>query len=142
MKKEIYICDICQEESGAPRTNDDVQRVIFTTETNEGRATKPYFSNVKLDWCEQCREKALAGNAIFAEGAMGHNKYFFRDTTPLISKQKLSEMLKGEIWESHALTPVFLNEHQTTERMIDDINVMCLKAHNTVLENLLDYLKI
>ena len=78
MKKEIYMCDICGEEAGAPRKGDDTPRqVIFTTEQNEGRATKPYFDYVKIDWCEQCRMKALGGCAIFATGAMGYNKYEF-----------------------------------------------------------------
>lgn len=79
MKKEIYMCDICGEEAGSPRTGDDVARqVIFLTEQNEGRSAKPYFEYVKFDWCEQCRYKALLGYAIYAEGAMGHNKYFFK----------------------------------------------------------------
>ena len=82
MKKEIYYCDICGEESGAPRKNEGNIQVIFTTEQDEGRVTKPYFETVLIDWCEQCRYKALQGNAIFAEGAMGYNKYFFKDLSP------------------------------------------------------------
>ncbi len=142
MKKEIYMCDICEEEAGAPRKGDGQVQVIFTTEQNEGRTTKPYFELVKIDWCEQCRHKALQGNVIFAEGAMGYNKYYFRDSTGEISKRQLHKMIEEEIWEKHVLTDEFLREHQTTPRMIDDINAMCLKSHNDVLEKLLDYLKI
>ena len=78
MKKEIYICDICEEEAGSPRSGQGSVQVIFLTETNEGQATKPYFQLVNIDWCEQCRTRALSGEAIFAEGAMGYNKYFFK----------------------------------------------------------------
>ena len=79
MKKEIYICDICGEESGAPRKGDGKVQVIFTTEQNQGISTKPYFEFVSIDWCEQCRSKALAGNAIYATGAMGYNQYYFKE---------------------------------------------------------------
>ena len=84
MKKEVYYCDICGEESGAPRKGDEKMQVIFTTETNEGRACKPYLEFVHLDWCEQCRQRVLSGDAIFAEGAMGYNKYFFKAMNKLI----------------------------------------------------------
>ena len=79
MKKEIWYCDICKEESGAPRKGEGQVQVIFTTEQNEGRATKPYLEMVNIDWCEQCRNKVLSGQALFAKGAMGYNDYYFSE---------------------------------------------------------------
>lgn len=75
MKKEIYECDICESE--ADNVNLDIQ-VIFETECNEGRSTAPYFRDEVLDLCNICKEKNLRGNYIFASGAMGYNKYYFK----------------------------------------------------------------
>lgn len=80
MKKEIYICDLCKEEIRSPRKGEKKVQVIFTTEQEQGITIKqPYFELVDLDWCEQCKTKALNGKAIFASGAMGYNKYYFKD---------------------------------------------------------------
>lgn len=82
MKKEIYYCDICQKEAGSPRSRDlsaeETFQVIFTTEQNEGRSTESYLEYKKIDICENCRNRILIGEALFAEGAMGHNKYYFK----------------------------------------------------------------
>ena len=144
MKKEIYFCDICKEESGAPRKGEGKVQVIFTTEQNEGRTSRPYFEIVDINWCEQCRYKALQGNAIWATGAMGYNEYRFGGSTAEISKRQLHKMIEEEIWTRHELTSEFLKKHQLNKsvHLIEDINDLCLKSHNTVLENLLDYLKI
>jgi hypothetical protein len=75
MKKEIYECDICS--TTATNVNLDIQ-VIFETEQQEGRSTKSYFRDEILDLCNECKEKNLRGNYIFASGAMGYNKYYFK----------------------------------------------------------------
>ena len=50
--------------------------VIFLTETNEGRTTDPYFSQVEIDICNKCKEFMLKNRRyITAVGAMGYNKY-------------------------------------------------------------------
>lgn len=80
MKKEIIYCDVCEkekpwEESYTPKNLD----VIFTTDQEEGRSCKPYLSKEKLDICNKCYSILLEGNYIFASGAMGHNKYWFKN---------------------------------------------------------------
>ena len=76
MKKEEYYCDICAKEfeSFGPLST----HVIFETEQNEGRASKPYFSSAKIDICNFCKDVALSGKQIFASGAMGYNKFYFK----------------------------------------------------------------
>jgi len=76
MSKEInYKCDICS--SNEPKYKGFELQVIFTTEQDEGRGVDHYLSDEKLDLCENCMKKILKGNYVFAEGAMGHNKYCF-----------------------------------------------------------------
>ena len=76
MRETIVKCDICQSEKVID--NFKIQ-VLFTTEQTEGRGITPYnLSDEKLDLCESCRSHVLKGNYIFAEGAMGYNKYYFR----------------------------------------------------------------
>lgn len=128
MKKEIYYCDICKEKLDAERTIEKNIQVIFVTEQNESKLTMPYLELVDLDWCEQCRYKALQGQAIFAEGAMGHNRYFFKDNRKLI---------ESEIWQSHTLSDDFIKRFNVTDEQKDAINALCLKSHNEVLEKLL-----
>lgn len=141
MKKEIYYCDICKEESGAPRNGEGKVQVIFTTEQNEGRSTRPYFEIVDINWCEQCRYKALQGNAIWATGAMGYNEYRFGGSTAEISKRQLHKMIEEEIWVSHTI-PDTTRKYNISKELETELNAMFMKAHNLVLTNLLDYLKI
>ena len=75
MKKEIIYCDVCGKEN--PKYTDVKMQIIFTTEQNEGYSTKSYFNTKVLDLCEECYNKALRGQYIFAAGAMGHNNYSF-----------------------------------------------------------------
>lgn len=75
MKKELYSCDVCGIE--VPENSRKKIQVIFLTDQNEGKAASPYFEINPLDLCHGCNAKALKGNAIYAEGAMGFNKYFF-----------------------------------------------------------------
>lgn len=78
MKIEFHACDVCQEKLlTTPEYKPTKMQVIFTTEQDEGRATKPYFSFGELDLCKKCLEEALTGKYIHAEGAMGFNKYYF-----------------------------------------------------------------
>lgn len=78
MKKEIYTCDIknCENE---PKHKGFKIQVIFTTEQTEGRSIHPYLSMQTIDICEECLEIVLKGNYIFADGAMGYNKYHLTD---------------------------------------------------------------
>jgi len=83
MEIKTYKCDIkgCKGIVGNHKEHPGVQvpmQVIFTTEQNEGRSTKPYFETIKLDLCDKCFSNTLNGNYIFASGAMGHNEYYFR----------------------------------------------------------------
>ena len=74
--KEIKItCDLCK---GTKTVQELTLQIIFLTEQNEGRATKPYFSMEKFDICKICLYKALNGNAIYGTGAMGYNDYSFK----------------------------------------------------------------
>lgn len=76
MKHEYYSCDVCQS-SEKPVTLRKMQ-VIFTTEQDEGKSVKPYFENKEVDLCDSCYKKALQGQYLFADGAMGYNKFYFR----------------------------------------------------------------
>ena len=72
-----YICDVCSLESEKNCMNK--MQVIFFTEQTEGRATKPYISNVDICVCIDCMAIVLKGNYIKAHGAMGYNKYDLED---------------------------------------------------------------
>lgn len=80
MKRIIYTCDICNVEIVKFEKPEQIVKIqaIFTTEQNEGRTAEPYFELVNLELCTQCLTEALSGKAIFAEGAMGYNKYHFK----------------------------------------------------------------
>lgn len=72
-----YYCDICNQ-----KTNNEEQKtpVIFLTEQNEGRSCYPYLVQDNIVLCDKCMDKMLnQGIFIFAEGAMGSNKYFFKE---------------------------------------------------------------
>ena len=71
-----YYCDICDQ-----KTNNEEEKlpVIFLTEQNEGRSCYPYLTKDDIVLCDKCKEKMLLeGKFVFAEGAMGSNKYFFK----------------------------------------------------------------
>lgn len=82
MKKvttEIF-CDICNKNKYPKETIKNTElTVIFTTEQTEGLRVKPYLSNQKIDICPECLATILQGNMLFAEGAQGCNKYYFRE---------------------------------------------------------------
>ncbi len=78
MKKTVIRCDVCTKTG---RRTDQKLQVIFTTEQNEGRTTEHYLSFEQLDICERCYSRVLAGESLFAYGAMGFNKYYFRART-------------------------------------------------------------
>ena len=69
MKKEIIYCDICGDDKNATKEKQSVS-VVFTTEQNEGRGTKPYLDIHLLDLCADCYEEILKGQAVFGSGAM------------------------------------------------------------------------
>ena len=79
MKKIIakYYCDVCGEETN---NEEDKLPVIFLTEQNEGRSCYPYLTKNNIVLCDKCKETMLMdGKFIYAEGAMGSNKYFFKE---------------------------------------------------------------
>lgn len=76
---KIY-CDVCQQETNNKKI--DIQ-VIFLTEQDEGRCVKPYLCNEKLNLCDNCMNTILDGQYIFAEGAMGCNRYWFEERAQL-----------------------------------------------------------
>ena len=77
---EIVKCDLnnCGSEKEVKLTN---LNVVFTTEQTEGRPIKPHLTNESLDICNKCMDRVLKGEMIFANGAQGHNNYYFKDKT-------------------------------------------------------------
>ena len=65
--------DICKKEVECKRVK---VPVIFHTEQTEGRAVKPYFSEVTIDICKECAEKAFR---LHANGAQGYNSYWIEE---------------------------------------------------------------
>lgn len=78
MKKQITTCDICKKEADIMNPDHKLQ-VIFTTEQTEGRGVSPYLTTATLDICSFCLGKVVEGNAIWAHGAQGYNKYYFKE---------------------------------------------------------------
>lgn len=84
--KTYYTCDVCEADMPSPsrekyphkgdKLNYEIQ-VIFTTDQTEGRYTDHYLYIDKLDICGKCLKHVLSGNYLWAQGAMGHNKYWF-----------------------------------------------------------------
>lgn len=81
MKKEVYTCDIngCNNQGNKTEINTGKKvQVIFTTEQTEGRSTSPYLEIDNIDICPSCLEILIKeGRYIHADGAQGHNKYYF-----------------------------------------------------------------
>ncbi len=76
MKETTVRCDICKSKN---QVHDGKKmQVIFTTEQNEGRSTTPYLSVEAVDICTPCIDRVLGGDALYGEGAMGYNKYYFK----------------------------------------------------------------
>jgi len=73
----IVKCDIL--DCGKENSKEHKLQVIFETEQTEGRSCKPYLSNELVDLCDECFSKVLKGQYIFAYGAQGYNKYYFKD---------------------------------------------------------------
>ncbi|NJO49795.1 MAG: hypothetical protein HC840_10490 [Leptolyngbyaceae cyanobacterium RM2_2_4] len=71
-----HYCDVCKKEA---KVENKSLPVIFTTEQTEGRSTKPYLSDAKLDICEDCKNHITTGNFLWAHGAMGYNTYYFKN---------------------------------------------------------------
>ena len=69
------ICDVCENDKEVCSKNINI---IFTTEQTEGRSVEPYLSLNKIDICVKCLAKVISGNMLFGEGAMGHNRYYFK----------------------------------------------------------------
>lgn len=78
MKTTIINCDIKDCTNVSNREEPLELDVIFTSEQTEGRSCPPYLSSEKVDLCPQCINKVLEGNYIWANGAQGHNTYYFK----------------------------------------------------------------
>lgn len=76
MREEKYFCDICRKI--ADYKSKRIQ-VTFETEQTEGRAITPYLEIDNLDLCEHCYKRIVDGSRVWAEGAQGHNTYYFKD---------------------------------------------------------------
>lgn len=81
MKKITYNCDIknCNNKVEIEENIQKNIQIIFLTEQTEGRGSDPYLDNKKLDICEKCMNKILKGEAIYGQGAQGHNNYNFKE---------------------------------------------------------------
>lgn len=54
--------------------------MIWTTDTTEGRSTKPYIMSECLDICDKCKQRILdSGKYIQAWGAQGVNTFEIND---------------------------------------------------------------
>jgi hypothetical protein len=78
METKKWICDICGEHA----TNQfGSLQVIFDHDQEDGKSkTEPYFDTVSVHLCDKDRDWMMAGNYIYAYGAMGYNKYSFLNT--------------------------------------------------------------
>jgi len=86
MKETITHCDIEDMAHDGKVALHSVS-VVFTTEQNEGRGTKPYLEVKDIDICASCL-KFMTENyrAVMAQGAMGYNKYFLLPELPISEK--------------------------------------------------------
>ena len=79
----VIKCDVCsaeiQKSNKKIESEKKIFQVIFITEQAEGMSCDPYLSDQKLDVCKSCESEMLKGKMIYGSGAMGYNKYFFRD---------------------------------------------------------------
>jgi hypothetical protein len=82
MREELYKCDVCNRECGARGSMEPKRQVIFTTEQDEGRSVDPYLELVEIDICPECKKRVLRGEAIYAQGCMGYNRYYFEKVMP------------------------------------------------------------
>lgn len=71
---EYIKCDLC----GTDKAKKIKTSVIFRTEQTEGRSVNPYLQIQELDICDDCLSTMMDGKQIYADGAQGHNKYYFK----------------------------------------------------------------
>lgn len=77
-RQEVITCDVdgCGGGDGVKYLK---MQVVFETETNEGRAVDPYFSNVEIDLCKNCVKRLIEERKYLSVvGAMGFNKYYIK----------------------------------------------------------------
>lgn len=79
MKKieEKYYCDLCKKNSQVLNIK---YPVLFLTDQNDGKCSRPYISYNKIDLCEDCLKKVIV---IKGSGAMGFNEYKLIDNDNL-----------------------------------------------------------
>lgn len=53
----------------------------------------------------------------------------------------IKKLIKDEIWESHKLSPDFLKKYNIGIDEEKEINELCMKSHNDVLEELINKIK-
>lgn len=75
--KTTYTCDLCGKEMYSSNTR--VLPVAFITEQTEGRPTKPYISNDKVDVCSSCLALFIDRLPVVGEGAQGYNVFRWRN---------------------------------------------------------------
>lgn len=80
MKEIILTCDICHKKNTAKGiiVKETAIEVIFTTEQTEGKGIAHYLSKERFDCCNICSKKIIKGNYVFASGAQGYNKFWFK----------------------------------------------------------------
>lgn len=117
MKKTEYFCDvhICSNKA---ILKEHPTQVIFITEQTEGRACKPYFSNEKLDLCDRCAKIMLKGFYLHAEGAQGHNTYFFGNPIVALLKETLDSVCLSY---DHMYGLMKEDERESLKSMIMDV---------------------
>ncbi|AVQ36599.1 hypothetical protein [Staphylococcus kloosii] len=82
---KVKQCDICKkqveiDDNITSHTEEEIKSiklpVLFKTEQIEGRSTTPYVTQKDIDLCKDCLNKAVAIEAI---GAQGNNQYWFME---------------------------------------------------------------
>ena len=74
---DTFTCDLCGRQlAEGDMTHLDNVPVLFTTEQTEGRQVTPYVEQVPLDLCHDCVDHLVN---VYAIGAMGYNKYYWRE---------------------------------------------------------------
>jgi len=58
-----------------------------------------------------------------------------------ITSHTIKNIIRAEIWESHKLSPEFLKKYNIGIDEEKEINELCMKSHNEVLEELIKKIK-
>ncbi len=60
------------------------------------------------------------------------------------AREYAKKLIADEVWKFHELSVDFLKLHslKASSQLVTEINEMCVKSHNEVLEKLIDYIKL